>query len=75
MIHAEQKTAAGIAILCDAEEADLKSIIDYWYASTEEYLVNMGVDHLDSQHKCEHCKIAGNNDPALNWMQRIGPVA
>jgi RimJ/RimL family protein N-acetyltransferase len=44
MIHAEQKTAEGIAALCDAEEADIDSIIDYWQSSTEEFLVNMGVD-------------------------------
>ena len=41
MIHAEQKTAEGIAALCDAEEADIDSIIDYWQSSTEEYLINM----------------------------------
>lgn len=44
MIHAEQNTADGIAALCDAEEADLDSIIDYWYSSTDEYLTDMGVD-------------------------------
>src|SRR5579871_4875465 len=44
MIHAEQKTAEGIATLCDAQEADIESIIDYWYSSTEEYLADMGVD-------------------------------
>ena len=44
MIYAEQKTADGIAALCDAEEADVESIIDYWYSSTEDYLANMGVD-------------------------------
>jgi RimJ/RimL family protein N-acetyltransferase len=44
MIHAEQKTAEGIAVLCDADEADIDSIIDYWCSSTNEYLVDMGVD-------------------------------
>jgi len=44
MIHAEQKTAEGIAALCDAEEADIDSIIDYWHSSTEDYLADMGVD-------------------------------
>ena len=44
MIHAEQKTAEGIATLCDAQEADIEPIIDYWYSSTEDYLADMGVD-------------------------------
>ena len=44
MIHAEQKTAEGTATLCDAQEADIDWIIDYWYSSTEDYLADMGVD-------------------------------
>jgi hypothetical protein len=44
MLYAEQKTAEGIAALCDADEADIDSIIDYWCSSTNEYLVDMGVD-------------------------------
>ena len=44
MIHAEQKTAEGTATLCDAEEADIDPIVDYWYSSTAEYLADMGVD-------------------------------
>jgi hypothetical protein len=44
MIHAEQKTAEGTAPFCDAEEADIDPIVDYWYSSTAEYLADMGVD-------------------------------
>jgi hypothetical protein len=44
MIHAELKTAEGLAVLCDAEEADIDSIVEYWHSSTKEYLIGMGAD-------------------------------
>ena len=68
MIHAEQKTAEGIATLCDAEEADIEAIIDYWYSSTEEYLADMGVDRTrlgkPEQARLRYRQALRNGDPA-----------
>lgn len=68
MIHAEQKTAEGIATLCDADEADIESIIDYWYSSTEEYLADMGVDLArlgkPEQARMRYLRALRNGDPA-----------
>ena len=68
VIHAEQKTAEGIATLCDAEEADIAPIIDYWYSSTEDYLADMGVDRArlgtPEQARLRYRRALRNGDPA-----------
>lgn len=68
MIHAEQKTAHGIAALRDAEVADIDLIADYWYSSTEEYLVDMGADPArlgkPAQTRARYMRALRNGDPA-----------
>ena len=68
VIHAEQKTAEGIATLCDAEEADIAPIIDYWYSSTEDYLADMGVDRArlgtPEQARLRYMRALRSGDPA-----------
>jgi RimJ/RimL family protein N-acetyltransferase len=68
MIHAEQKTAEGIAALRDAEEADIDLIVDYWYLSTEEYLIDMGADPArlgkPAQTRERYMRALRNGDPA-----------
>jgi len=68
VIHAEQKTAEGLATLCDAQEADIAPIIDYWYSSSEEYLADMGVDlarlGTPEQARLRYLRALRNGDPA-----------
>lgn len=68
MIHAEQKTAEGIATLCDAEEADIEPIIAYWYSSSEDYLADMGVDlarlGTPDQARMRYLRALRSGDPA-----------
>jgi RimJ/RimL family protein N-acetyltransferase len=68
MIHAEQRTANGIAALCDAEEADIDAIVDYWHLNSEDYLRGMGADPArlgtPAQTRARYMRALRSGDPA-----------
>lgn len=43
-VHASVLTSVGVATLRDLEAPDIDFILDYWYASTDEFLDFMGID-------------------------------